>query len=539
MRILTRYLLKSHVGPFLFAFFALSGILFVNTVARRFQDMAGKGLPISVVLEVFYLSMPHIIALTLPMAVLVAVLYAFAQLAADNEITAFKASGLNLTRLVVPLIFAGVLLTGFMVWFNDRVLPETNHQLKNLIIDLAATTPTLDLTEQVINPIRTADYRTRYWLKAARIDDQTQRMWDVVIYDLSNARKARTVYADSGRMAMNPARTDLMLTLYDGHLHEVDEAQQEELQRVAFREQRIELKGVGTELQRSQDDHRTDREMSVAMLLAVVDTARRDLAVLREEAAALHLTNIDNMLAGPSGDLPVSALMGPPSAGGRGLYDIQLGGRRALLEGSDEMAYRVALEARRLANNEQTLQDTINQYLVEYHKKYAIAFACIIFVLIGAPLAVRFPRGGVGMVIASSFTIFGIYYMSLIGGESLGDRGVIAPFWGPWAPNLLFGAIGVWALSRMGRETATSRGGDWEDLWATLRGMATAEPLRRRRAAARAARADAGADDARREARETGEAAAATADHAAPPDGDGTAGDGGRAHPASSTEVGV
>jgi hypothetical protein len=71
------------------------------------------------------------------------------------------------------------------------------------------------------------------------------------------------------------------------------------------------------------------------------------------------------------------------------------------------------------------------------------------------------------MVIAISLTIFGIYYISLIGGESLGDDGLIAPFVGPWAPNLAFGLLALWGLSRIGRETSTTRGGDWDDLWRT------------------------------------------------------------------------
>jgi hypothetical protein len=87
----------------------------------------------------------------------------------------------------------------------------------------------------------------------------------------------------------------------------------------------------------------------------------------------------------------------------------------------------------------------------------------------------------VGMVIATSLAIFGIYYTSLIGGEALGDRGTIAPFWGPWAPNLLFGLVAVWALSRIGRETATTRGGGWEDIWIGIRGLFTGAFLRRRR----------------------------------------------------------
>ncbi|HSJ23815.1 MAG TPA: LptF/LptG family permease [Longimicrobiales bacterium] len=483
MRILTRYLLRAHIGPFLFALFALTGILFVNTVARRYQDLAGKGLPLSVVLEVFYLSLPHILALTLPMAVLVAALYAFAQMSADNEITALKASGVSLFRLIMPLVFVAVLFTGFMLWFNDSVLPDTNHRLKNLVADVSAKTPTLQLTEQVINPIRTNDFRTRYWLRAGRIDDETQRLYDVVIYDMSNARKSRTIYADSGAMYLNPAQTDMRLTLFDGVVHEVDEFEQEALQRVFFAQQHVELRGVGTELERRASEHRTDREMSVAMLKAVVDSAQRELARVRSEAQELHLTNLEAVLEGPAG----RAAMGDSPAFALDRYDPRTYGRAGgITEGSDEVAYRAALDAQRLANQARTFTDLSNQYRVEYHKKFAIPFACIIFVLLGAPLALRFPRGGVGMVIAASFAIFGIYYMSLIGGESLGDRGTINPIWGPWAPNLLFGLIGLWTLSRIGREKATSRGGGWDDVVYGARRLFS-RPFRRRRGTAAAA----------------------------------------------------
>jgi lipopolysaccharide export system permease protein len=475
MRILTRYLLRAHAGPFIFALVALTGILFVNTIARRLEDLAGKGLPRDVILEVLYLSLPHILALTLPMAVLVAVLYAFAQLTADNEVTALKASGASLVRLLLPLVFVALLVAGFMVWFNDRVLPDANHRLKNLISDVLAKTPTLQLTEQVVNPIRTEDYRTRYFIRAARIDDDTQRMWDVTIYDLSDARKLRTVYADSGRIAMNESQTDMLLTLFDGNIVDVTEQSQQELNRIFFKQQLVELKGVGTQLTRSQSESRTDREMSIAMLHAQMDSARARLAEVRREARAFHEASLQTVLSGGHSTVPPSA--GYPVTTDRYAYIA----RSTLSPGSDDLVYRAALEAQRLANNARDAKRGMNEYAVEYHKKYAIAFACIIFVLVGAPLAVRFPRGGVGMVIAISLAIFGIYYVSLIGGESLGDRGTIQPFWGPWAPNVLFGAIGLWALTRLGRETGTTRGGDWEDLWLTLRHAVTGAFRRRRR----------------------------------------------------------
>jgi len=103
---------------------------------------------------------------------------------------------------------------------------------------------------------------------------------------------------------------------------------------------------------------------------------------------------------------------------------------------------------------------------VEIHKKYALAFACIVFVLLGAPLATRFPRGGLGLVIAASSVIFAVYWVGLIGGEDLADRGIAPPWIAMWIPNLIFLAAGIGLFRGMGRETATGRGGGWDEwLW--------------------------------------------------------------------------
>ena len=450
MRILTRYILRAHLAPFLFALITLTSLLFVNNVARRFPDMAGKGLPMAVILEVMGLSLPHIVALTLPMAVLVAVLYAFSQLTADNEVTALKASGVNLLRLQVSLVIAAAVLGGFMLYFNDRILPETNHQLKVLLMDVNRKSPTLQLKEQVINDIQTSDMQTRYFLQAAQIDVRTNRMRDVVIYDLSRPGNDRTIYADSGRMAFNQEQTNLFLTLYDGSIQELKQAEPQSYQRVFFKEQMLEVEGIGNVLERTmQDSYRSDREMSLAMLRAAVDSSRVELGRIQKEAQAYTEKAVKEALT-PSGSL-------------------------------EGQTIQTASELRMLAARATSEQRRINEFQVEYHKKFAIPFACIVFVLIGAPLAIRFPRGGPGMVIAISLMIFGIYYMSLIGGESLGDKGSINPFWGPWAPNLLFLLLSIGGLVRMGRESTTTRGGGWGDLKAAI--GATLTPWRRRKKA--------------------------------------------------------
>ena len=89
-----------------------------------------------------------------------------------------------------------------------------------------------------------------------------------------------------------------------------------------------------------------------------------------------------------------------------------------------------------------------NRYEVEVQKKFSIPAACIVFVLIGGPLAVRYRQAGVAMVVAASLLIFCAYYVSLVGGEELADELILGPFWAMWAPNVLFGGVGLALLWR-------------------------------------------------------------------------------------------
>src|SRR5688500_7738860 len=127
--------------------------------------------------------------------------------------------------------------------------------------------------------------QTRYFLQAAHIDHVTNKMRGVVIYDLSLGGRDRTVYADSGKMAFNREQTDLFLTLYDGSVEETKEIEPHRFQRVFFKEQQLMLLGIGNVLERTTEDaYRSDREMSLAMLSAGVDSARKDYDAARKNA---------------------------------------------------------------------------------------------------------------------------------------------------------------------------------------------------------------------------------------------------------------
>jgi len=478
------------MSPFLFAFAALTGLLFVNAVAQKLESLSGKGLGWEILLEFALLSLPHTIALTLPMAVLVAVLYTFSDLAANNEITAMAAGGVKPSRILLPVILAGAVGTGGMLYFNDRILPEANHELKNLLIDIGNKSPTLELREQVVNRIRNAEGRTLYYLQAARIDRQTNGLHDVVIYDVSEPTQHRTTYADWGTMAFDAAGTDLYLTLHDGVTYEAEENEASGFSRLRFDRQVVPLRGVGDVLERrARGSQRSDREMSIAMLAASAREKEEEREELVEEIRLESLEAVQQALgrsgAGEEGEggedgggekekegseeggVIAQATAEPSGVRRAPATPVASGPDRALPR--DGLTQKLALTVRTKAAQVESLSLSSNRYRVEMHKKYAIAFACLVFVLIGAPIAVRFPRGGVGMTIAVSVGVFGIYWMGLIGGERLADRGHTDPAVAMWATNALFLVLGLIMSLRLGRWVATARGGGWSDLLYTVR----------------------------------------------------------------------
>jgi lipopolysaccharide export system permease protein len=82
--------------------------------------------------------------------------------------------------------------------------------------------------------------------------------------------------------------------------------------------------------------------------------------------------------------------------------------------------YRGSLLAATTQLNES--REGLDSLAVEIQKKFALSFACLVFVLFGPPIALRFPRGGVGVTIGVSIVVFGLYYICLMGGEALADR---------------------------------------------------------------------------------------------------------------------
>ena len=487
MKIVARYILREHVGPLLFALSALTSLLLLNYVAKRFGDLVGKGLPWTVIAEFLALSIPFTLAMTLPMAVLVATLHAFSRLAAENEITAFKASGVSVRRLMFPVIIASLGLTFFMIWFNDQVLPRANHRLATLQSDIARVKPTLALAEQVINEV----VPRQLFLRAGRIVAETNQLRDVTIYDLSLPTKRRTIIADSGVLNFDATGEDLILRLYSGSMTELGDTDPQRLQRSFFAEDVMKVRGVATRLDRNEDRsyYKSDREMSVCEMIGRVReaTGQRDSAWVRlrlAEADGVRSPTAPAISAGVGGVYcrvvtRVLSMIAPREAVAAALPQQPPSSQNAAeappLRVNPAPADPVVLDGMKLELR--IAQHTVDQYRVEIEKKFAIATACLIFVLLGAPIALRFPRGGVGLTIGVSLAVFGLYYVGLLGGEALADRDLIGPGVAMWSTNILLGIVGLALMARIGSEGATSRGSETLEWWSRL-----VDRLRRRAA---------------------------------------------------------
>src|SRR6266700_2348420 len=440
VRILSRYILRQHLPPLGYAIAALTFAMLVNQVAKQFGNFVGKGLPWGAIFEVFALSIPFIVAMTLPMAVLVAVMYTFSHLAADNEVTAMKANGISIGRIIAPVLGGAAVMTMISLFWNDQVLPRSNHTLRTLLVDIQRKKPTFQLKEQVINEVVPG----QFFLRAARIDPAANTLNDVTIYDLQDPDRRRIIMADSGRMAYTGGGTDLYLTLRDGEVHEIKRTDPEHFNRTFYTVNRIKVEGISNTFETTKNG-----ELRRVARLAPLRPAVADTTAPHPSLYCKALGAIQRVLGGP----------GTAHAAETGTAGLPPG--VVAQEVTTPAAYAQRLRAAR---------QRAAIYEVEIQKKLAISAACIIFALLGVPLAIRYPRGGVGLVIGTSLAVFSVDSVGLIGGEELGDRLIVPPFFAMWTPNLIFLIVSIPLLWTARHAGSTAHGGDWEEVKETLFG---------------------------------------------------------------------
>ena len=481
---ISRYIIREHQPPF---FFSLAVIMFVfvtKFVVQYIGRLFGKGLSTWTILEFVYLNLAWMAALAVPMSVLIASLMAFGRLSADNEITILKTSGINLYRIISPALVWALALTVAMVWYNDQVLPEYNHQARKLSRSIGRKKPTFTLeeglylkqkqfnilVEEIERPLEKNLTRNsnivdpQYDLGEA--EAQADRLNNITIFDASKPNLQRTITARHGYLLFDERREQLVFHLFNGGIHEINTRDYSEYRQVAFTKNVFYIPASEQVFKEVEEDERGDREMSIDTMRAVVRQKREDIVEERATIAdrmerfLVPADTVAKWLAirpDSLADSSVFAAAGPDSLGADSLVsgfsllraDLQ---RRAITVASRKT--QVSLQAVNTSiSRTRNLVRQIYKFEVEIYKKYSIPFACIVFVLIGAPLGIRARKGSLGVGVAFSIGFFLLYWVCLIGGEDLADRQLVKPWMAMWFPNIVVGAFGIYMTVRTVRET--------------------------------------------------------------------------------------
>jgi len=401
----------------------------------KFADrLVGKGLDTWVIIQLIIFNLSWMVALVVPMATLVATLMAFGNLSQNNEITIIKSSGVSLYKMMTAPLIASVIIAYLLVLFNNDVLPDANHQAKLLMQDISKQKPTLSLEPGIFS-----QEVSNYAILARDVDSKSNNLSQVTIYDYTNSRKKNMLTAEKGKIFFSKGQSKLIMDLTNGEIHESDIYEPNIYRKLIFNNHRITMYAEQFTFQQSSPGGtRGERELSIDDMLVIVDSLKKKLneylKFLKQETQRQMYLEERQFTDSKKNEETK-----------REIVNIRLLNKVKTAKNLVVSSYKRI----------EYVQAEIDKYMVEVHKKYSIPVACIIFILIGAPLGVMVKKGGFGIAASISLFFFLIYWAFLIGGEKLSERGFFSPFWGMWSANILLGIAGILLVIKSVKETVT------------------------------------------------------------------------------------
>jgi lipopolysaccharide export system permease protein len=397
IRLVDRYFIKEFIPPFLFSLFALTFILLMDQLFRLIDLFVRKGLPLDIVGQMLIYTLPLIVSYTAPMAILVAIVMSFGRFGRDNEILALKTSGVSFLSIMKTPFIVTILFMLFLIAFNSTILPEANHRVRNLMLDISRKRPAVRLPERVF----TNEF-PGYTIYIGRKDERESKIYDVTIYDLRNGLM---ITAPSGELVNIEEDNIIRFILYDGELHQlIDEVK---YQKTEFTKQIINM-AVDTDLIRKERKYRNENELDIKGLLAQIGDSKKEIRDLENDIAKNGNMAIDKFLRGDE-------------------------------TGLDVARFHIEQKIKNITGKIRKL----SRYQIELNKKFSLAFVCIIFVIIGAPIGYLFKRGGIAGILIG-ILLFSSYYILVLAGEEFADRRGLSPFWAMWVPNLIHLGLGLY-----------------------------------------------------------------------------------------------
>ena len=432
MLLIDKYFIREMTIPFFISLLIITFLLFINFLLRAIDRFLGKGLDLITILEYLILNLAWIVALSVRMAVLLATLATFGKLSEDNEINAMRSTGIGFISILrAPLIF-GTLIAILLIIFNNIILPEMNFKARLLSGDIYKKRPDISIEPGIF-----VDNIPGYNMIIS--EKKNGIMYDIRILSKGQNKSQTTIHSDSGKITT--MADAFLLTLFDGEIHELENKDYTNYRRIIFEEHKIIIPANDILLNRRDSSNRTDREMTIPMILAKITNYDNKIEVVSNRIKGSFFRTIGDSI------LPKNIEQGS-----------LLINKTLKLIKKDSSLFRAELnkKERQLRNLERQLKNEmrlissyskgVNKYRVEAHKKFSIPFACILFVLLGAPLGILANKGGFAVSTSISFGFFLMYYILLIIGEELADRNILSPLVGMWTPNVVLMIVSIYLI---------------------------------------------------------------------------------------------
>jgi lipopolysaccharide export system permease protein len=453
--------IKSFIGPFILTFFFVIFILLMQFLWKYIDDLIGKGLEWNVISEFLLYTSASLVPMALPLAVLLASLMTFGNLAENLELLAFKSSGISLVRIMAPVMVIAATISIGAFMFANYVMPVTNLKMRSLLYDIQQQRPELTIKPGVFD-----NTLEGYSIRIGSRDSKTSLLNDILIFDHTKKQgNIRVTVADSGYMRMSADEKHLLLTLYNGHTYEEMQKQKKEKkhiksyphQREHFEHQDLIIEMTGFGLNRTDENlfRNAFSMLNIDQLHHFEDSLSMDLdTILNDFHSTIERTLVDKpktMLIKRSRILPdsVKAVMDRDTMMVEQLHVdtlfaqlSKLEQRRAITQAITYTRSNKSITKSNVGTNEWKISK-LRRYQIEIQRKFTLSVLCLIFFFIGAPLGAIIRKGGLGMPVIVSVLLFLIYYVISMTGEKFVREDILHPFVGMWISTFILIPISI------------------------------------------------------------------------------------------------
>ena len=444
-------MLQTFLPLFLMTFGICLFIVLMQFIWRYIDDMVGKGLSIGVLAELFFYAALFMLPMALPLAILLASLMTFGNLGERLELLAMKSAGISLLKIMPPVMIFLIFVSIGAFYFQNYAMPVVQVKLYTLLYSMRQKSPELDIPEGVF-------YKeiTGFNVYVKKKNPQTGLLSDLMIYDYSEGfNNARVIVADSGRLKTSEDKLFLVLSLFNGESFENLKSQEKQSRKttaVPYRRESFQTKDILIEFDANfnMTDESFMQNQFVGKNLASLQHSIDSMSLRLDSIKAINAKGIYETSYRKSLRMEVAAtesadtLYSPVVINFDSLYQAQSPGRKVtLLNKAKQLAEGVRTDYYFRAANMGDEGYKVRRHLTEWHKKFTLSFACLIFFFIGAPLGAIIRKGGLGVPVIISVLLFIFYYIIDNMGYKMARDGVWAAWEGMWLSSAVLTPLGM------------------------------------------------------------------------------------------------